>query len=82
MVDAKIWWNFSAQRGGATVLSGLRREYESPWAEAAQRAKEDGYPLYVTFEPDHGGFNNIRLVAFGVDTIPFVEVSSTWRRLR
>ena len=38
----------------------LGRAFESPWGASARKAQEAGLPQYVTFEPDHGGFNNIR----------------------
>ena len=36
------------------------RVYQSPWGAQARQAKSEGRPQYVTFEPDRGGFNNIR----------------------
>ncbi|CAB1100152.1 unnamed protein product [Ectocarpus sp. CCAP 1310/34] len=39
----------------------LDKAYESPWGASARKAQEEGRPQYVTFEPDHGGFNNIRM---------------------
>eukprot|EP00903_Cladosiphon_okamuranus_P020412 g18732.t1 len=35
--------------------------YQSPWGAQARQAKSEGKPQYVTFEPDRGGFNNIRM---------------------
>eukprot|EP00752_Nemacystus_decipiens_P006283 g5664.t1 len=35
--------------------------YQSPWGAQARQAKSEGMPQYVTFEPDRGGFNNIRM---------------------
>ncbi|CAM9595249.1 unnamed protein product, partial [Hapterophycus canaliculatus] len=37
------------------------KTYESPWGAPARKAREQGMPQYVTFEPDNGGFNNIRM---------------------
>ncbi|CAN0112794.1 unnamed protein product, partial [Scytosiphon promiscuus] len=37
------------------------KTYESPWGASAREARAQGMPQYVTFEPDNGGFNNIRM---------------------
>ena len=44
----------------ANAVCMYERAYESPWGASARKARELGLPQYVTFEPDHGGFNNIR----------------------
>lgn len=42
------------------LLLFFNRNYKGPWGEMARKSAASGNPQYVTFEPDHGGFNNIR----------------------
>lgn len=80
----QLWMYFSPSHVGSVIFLVCvpfffslfyesHRAYESPWGASARKAREEGRPQYVTFEPDHGGFNNIRCVilCLGVFSGPF-----------